>query len=332
MAIESFDNDPLFFQKKTKIKASDVDYKFNNIVNYLDSIIIPTLNDVVNEQFRGVNNPLLINSFLTNVGNGTLNWSFLTNDSFQQRGLSLNRLADTNDNTIVISDSNGKLNYLFSSVEQVGNILSTSGLFDNVEFQILTSSHLANRCVKGNHIIPASITPANLSDNSITIDDGTVTNIKFADNSLGAGALVTTNATDGLSLAKLHPTVRAVINGMVTSNMLPDNFISSTEYFRTVFFTNFPITFGNMYDYNRIFDFENIVYPLSKFANATANLVDSYEIRNLKAGSINGNRLHYLNSVTNTWTPNDADLILDGEIQPQHLDLATATLLDLVNL
>lgn len=78
MSIDQFTRDAAYFQtmrdRSMMINAEDLDFQFNNLVDYLNNKIVPIINNFIQEEFIGVNNPALAGACLLNIGDGNVRW------------------------------------------------------------------------------------------------------------------------------------------------------------------------------------------------------------------------------------------------------------------
>ena len=63
MSIDQFTRDAAYFQSRRDsdmlLNAEDMDFQFNNLVDYLNTKIVPMINNFIQGEFIGVNNPVL---------------------------------------------------------------------------------------------------------------------------------------------------------------------------------------------------------------------------------------------------------------------------------
>lgn len=328
MPINDFQRVPNYFNNKVKIKANEIDNQFNDIVDFINSSVLPVIYDLTYSQFTGVTNPVYQNSFLLNKGDGTTLWGFITIDCFQYNGISLSKIQTPPVNSILTSGIRGNYSYLSPTANNqvVRSVLNNSPIFGQI-----VGNCFEPRSILGRHIALGSLTPLNIVGGVINVQDNSLPAIKFTRNCVTNLNLETVdriiNPLGGIQFNTLVANVQAVFPTMITSNMIPDSYFNN--YFNTIFGganTYTPITAAN---YGRIFNLVNTGFGVNKFPQATSNLVNGFTLSNLKQNSINGNRLHYFNTTTNVWTPNDNNIIANGEIQPQHLTPELRVLLDL---
>jgi hypothetical protein len=330
MPIDPFYRATDYFSDKIKIKAGEIDSQFNNIVDFINGSIIPTIYNLTYNQFVGVINPVLQNAFLLNIGDGTTDWGFITIDCFEYNGISLIKIENPPDNSILTSDSDGDYYYLIPTAD---NQVLRSVLGDTPIFGQIVGNCFEDRVVLGTHIIAGSLGVNNIDQNIFAIQDKSIPAIKFTNNCVTNYNLQDAdpilNPLGGIEFVTLSAGVQAVFATQITSNMIPDNYFNNY----------FDIIFGgaNIYDpiltlaeYTRIMNIGGVIFSAAKLPVVTSNLIgQEITLNKIALNSINGNRLHYFNTTTNLWTPNDNDLIGNGQIQPIHLTPQLRALLDL---
>jgi len=74
MSIDQFTRDAAYFQSRRDsgmlLNAEDLDFQFNNLIDYLNTKIVPIINNFIQGEFIGVNNPALSDACLLNIGDG----------------------------------------------------------------------------------------------------------------------------------------------------------------------------------------------------------------------------------------------------------------------
>lgn len=200
MSIDQFTRDAAYFQSRRDsgmlLNAEDMDFQFNNLIDYLNTKIVPIINDFVQGQFIGVNNPVLANACLLNIGDGTTKWQKIDSNIFPDYSIPLSKFAAISPNCIVWAGNDGKFGYNVASNLNDGILFSRTNTTSvwrkvatgDIANKTLIGGHIALGAIKIEHlgqslrealfaapkvilnenIAEAQITEANLQDNSIT--------------------------------------------------------------------------------------------------------------------------------------------------------------------
>ena len=95
MVIDKFIRESANFQLKRDrgmgINAEDLDFEFNNIVNYINSTIVLNVNNLKNKELIGLIDPNLKNSCIQNVGDGTTKWNKFDSNNLDDDSIELNK-------------------------------------------------------------------------------------------------------------------------------------------------------------------------------------------------------------------------------------------------
>jgi hypothetical protein len=201
MSIDQFTRDAAYFQvmrdRSMMINAEDLDLQFNNMVDYLNTKIVPIINNFVQGQFIGVNNPALAGACLLNVGDGTTKWESVNSNIFPDYSIARAKfslvtpfsiIATTQNRNWVPLPSNLNDSILFSrnARSPVWRKVNTGDIADKT----LTGGHIALGAIKIEHlgdglrealfaaprmilnenIAEAQITEGNLQDNSLSAE------------------------------------------------------------------------------------------------------------------------------------------------------------------
>lgn len=325
MPISPFYREDNYFSQRTRIVSNEIDGQFNNIVNFLNTNILLTLNNLILEQFTGVKNIALQNAFLLNKGDKTTFWNFLSPECFQYKGLNLIKFSLPPFNSILTSDVSG--NYAYVSPTGNNQVLR-SVLGDVPQFGTLIADCFEDRCILGEHIANGTLTINNFGNN-FEFFINAIPGIKFGPNCIIAD-LIEDSYDDGtgdygILSDQLTPEVQAVFPSMITSNMMPPGYIK--DYFFDIF-GGANTYANNIGEYQRFLspDFFTTPapFPLEKCFPFDINYFDTNTLLpiNIALNSINGQRLQYLNTSgikPNFMDPNPNDLIMDGAIGPEHL-------------
>jgi len=202
MSIDQFTRDAAYFQSRRDsgmlLNAEDLDFQFNNLVDYLNARIVPIINTFIQAEFIGVNNASLAEACLLNIGDGNVKWTSINSNIFPDYSIPLSKFALVAPNCIVWAGNNGIFGYntasnlndgiLFSRFNatsvwrkvNTGDIADKTLIGSNIALGAVKIEHLgaelrevlfaAPRQILNEAIITASIKEENLQDNSITAE------------------------------------------------------------------------------------------------------------------------------------------------------------------
>lgn len=119
MSINQSTRDAAYFQtmrdRGMMINAEDLDFQFNNLVDYLNTKIVPTINSFIQEEFIGVNDANLSNACLLNVGDGTTKWQYINSNLFPDYSIPLSKFAAISPNCIIWAGNDKRFGYNVAS-------------------------------------------------------------------------------------------------------------------------------------------------------------------------------------------------------------------------
>lgn len=201
MSIDQFTRDAAYFQvmrdRSMMINAEDLDLQFNNIVDYLNTKIVPIINNFVQGQFIGVNNPDLAGACLLNIGDGNTKWQKINSNIFPNYSIPLSKFAGVTAFSVITTSSNGNWAALPSNLNDsilfsrnsrsstwrkvtTGDITNKTLIGDHIALGAIKIENLgqglreelfaAPRVILNENIAEAQITEANLQDNSLTAE------------------------------------------------------------------------------------------------------------------------------------------------------------------
>lgn len=201
MSIDQFTRDAAYFQvmrdRAMMINAEDLDLQFNNMVDYLNTKIVPIINDFVQGQFIGVNNPALAGAGLLNVGDGTTKWERINSNIFPDYSIPRAKFTPVTPFSVITTSSNGNWaalpsnlndNILFSRNARsatwrkvnTGDIADKTLIGGHIALGAIKIEHLgdglrqalfaAPRMILNENIAEAQIVENNLQDNSLTAE------------------------------------------------------------------------------------------------------------------------------------------------------------------
>lgn len=154
MSINQFTRDAAYFQtmrdRSMMINAEDLDFQFNNLVDYLNTKIVPVINNFAGGAFIGVNDPNLSGACLLNVGDGTTRWQHINSNIFPDYSIPLTKFTPIDPNCIVWAGSNRRFYYNAASNLNDGILFSRTNV-SNIWRKVNTGD-IANQTLIGGHI------------------------------------------------------------------------------------------------------------------------------------------------------------------------------------
>jgi hypothetical protein len=320
--------------RNEKMKAVDFDDQFALVADYLNTSVVPVINQLIAQKVPGSNNPADINKFFRNVGDGTVEWASIGNDAIQDFTLELRKLSRSNPGTILASGANRAFTEVTPTAE--GEVLiSQAGTLP--VWQKLRSANVEDRQITSEKIALATLTNDNFQNGILTTQllDNSVTADKIANKTLQTDkfqdGLVDENAMGNLLTEFTgvnQPNRRLYLWG----NVLPDNFITTRAYMS---FASVSIQGPNKLNSTHLAP--NFKIPASKLTIAglfsdginmrhfNNQIIASYQIAD---NSLNAS-YRLVHSPTGTLSRNINDLIADGAIEPRHLPPGYRTILGL---
>lgn len=166
MSIDQFTRDAAYFQvmrdRAMMINVEDLDLQFNNMVDYLNTKIVPIINDFVQGQFIGVNNPALAGAGLLNVGDGTTKWERINSNIFPDYSIPLSKFAPISPNCIVWAANDGRFGYNVASNLNDGILFSRNN--STSVWRKVNTGDIADKTLIGGHIVLGAIKIEHLGD------------------------------------------------------------------------------------------------------------------------------------------------------------------------
>lgn len=201
MSIDQFTRDAAYFQvmrdRVMMINAEDLDLQFNNMVDYLNTKIVPIINNFIAEEFIGINDLALAGSCLLNIGDGTTKWQLINSSIFPDYSIPLSKFTPVAPFSVITTSSNGNWeaipsnlndNILFSRNARsatwrkvnTGDIADKTLIGGHIALGAIKIEHLgdglrqalfaAPRMILNENIAKAQIVENNLQDNSLTAE------------------------------------------------------------------------------------------------------------------------------------------------------------------
>lgn len=164
MSINQFTRDAAYFQvmrdRAMMINAEDLDLQFNNMVDYLNTKIVPIINDFAGGQFIGVNNPALAGACLLNVGDGTTKWERINSNIFPDYSIPRTKFTPVTPFSIIATTQNRNWTPLPSNLNDT--ILFSRNALSPVWRKVNTGD-IADKTLTGSHIALGAIELEHLS-------------------------------------------------------------------------------------------------------------------------------------------------------------------------
>lgn len=201
MSIDQFTRDAAYFQtvrdRSMMINAEDLDFQFNNLVDYLNTKIVPIINTFIQAEFIGVNNAALAGACLLNIGDGNVKWDKINANIFPDYSIATAKFTPVTPFSIIATTQNRNWTSLPSNLNDsilfsrnarspvwrkvtTGDIADKTLIGGHIALGAIKIEHLgaglrealfaAPRVILNEAIAEAQITEANLQDNSITAE------------------------------------------------------------------------------------------------------------------------------------------------------------------
>ncbi len=166
MIIEQFTRDAAYFQtmrdRAMMINAEDLDFQFNNMVNYLNAKIIPIINDYEAEEFIGVDDLNLAGACLLNIGDGNVKWELINSNILPDYSIPLSKFAAIDPNCIIWAGNDGFFGYNVASNLNDGILFSRTNATS--VWRKVNTGDIANKTLIGGHIALGAIKIEHLGD------------------------------------------------------------------------------------------------------------------------------------------------------------------------
>jgi hypothetical protein len=153
MNIDRFTRDAAYFQSRRDsgmlLNAEDLDFQFNNLIDYLNNKIVPIINNFTDKEFIGVANPALENACLLNIGDGNTTWKKIDSNIFPDYSITKTKFTPVTAFSIIATTSN-------SNWAPVATRLNDSILFSrNTKSPLwrkVATGDIANKTLTSDHI------------------------------------------------------------------------------------------------------------------------------------------------------------------------------------
>ena len=224
--IKKFIRNENYFKNKLekenkKIAADDFDSQFNNISEYLNDIIKPAMDSLVDVVLKGVEGNA--GAFLHNIGDGTTDWQQINSDLIDDYSISFKKIAPIVTGSVLIAGADGNITEAAPTTDY--QVLLSRNL-DTPEWRKINTNDIANKTLTGRQF--GVLAMENFTDNqfitnivpnvikTINIKDLAITSDKIADASIT------------LKKIGIFTNLPVVINGLTDAN-IDDGAISSSK-------------------------------------------------------------------------------------------------------
>lgn len=222
MAIKLLKQNLEYFRySNNKIKSSEIDARFNDIVNYLNDEIIFKLNNLNDNIIIGSTIQVDINSILKSKPDVGYYWKKIDNNDFKNYSINFNKLNYSNIvNSIFISDSDGYIKQLRNS-DIVNHTIVKNNL--GVKFDKFNNNYIdPNSKITGDKIAFNTISEANLLNIVPDILDNTIINEYFKNNSIITSKII----NDSIVLNSFSNSVKELLTAKIWKSSIPSEFIN----------------------------------------------------------------------------------------------------------
>jgi hypothetical protein len=324
--INAFISDDTYFKKikdrQVPFKAINFDYQFSVFANYLNNIIKPALDNLINDMVAGSTAPNEVNTFLRNVGDGTTEWASVGGNAINDYSLQFTKLSRCNPSSILAAGNDRALNAI--TPQEVNQVLISR--VDNAPiWQKVTADNIQDRTITGAKVALGSLTNQNFQPDLLLTQliDDLVTGEKIVDRTINSSKIAD-GSIDEAILGNLRDTLIGTARDPIQlwGNTIPDGYITipiMSQYDAVINYTHLvndfriPINKWRLYDdpNERVFQYTVIADgAIASYQIAPESLNGSRLVSNL--GELHQPYIYYL--------PRDInDLIADGGIAPENL-------------
>lgn len=206
----------LLRNNKRIIESIDLDSQFASVIDYLNNVIVPAVNDMQEEALPGINDSA--NYFITNVGDGSVAFKSL-NEVIQSRTLALTKIEKTiSKGKVLVSNNVGNLGLVTNG--QYSNMALTYRNGNIPEYRFISTENIEDRAITYADIADRAIIKEHLHQEILDIIDAAVPNETVAQTLNITGS----NFTDlSITTDKFVPSTITTYDKLgVIPNNLPD--------------------------------------------------------------------------------------------------------------
>jgi hypothetical protein len=233
MSFSAFIRDTAYFQirrdQQMVMNAEDFDLQFNKIINYINTKIVPIVNNLGGNNIAGTNEPNTANTFLRNIGDGTTEWSPINNNAINDYSIAFSKIIRTPANaigSIFATGADRAFRLVVPTAENQTLIARNNNL---PAWQKLKAENFFDRTIDGTKIayqaiglehLSAQVTGRGVEDNAVLerhVADQVITSTQIVD-----GALVASKIKQDILDARKNN-----FNSVNFVNFIPDNAIEN---------------------------------------------------------------------------------------------------------
>lgn len=266
----------LLRNNKRTIESIDLDSQFASVIDYLNNIIVPAVNDMQAGALPGINGSP--NYFLTNVGDGSVTWNTL-NNVIVDHAIATNKLIKSVYSGAVLISNN--LGQLAITAPTNLNMVLTYRENNYPIYKFITTENIENRAITYADIADGTIQKENLSPTFINylnavVPLGTITGSQFGDFSITSDKIAEQTITTQRKLGYIpnilpnDPTGNSwwslrqhIKNGVITADKIRSDTIGSRHFNKVKCITKNKLA-ANIIDESWLLPSPNVKYlPIS---------------------------------------------------------------------
>lgn len=256
-----------FRYPNNKIKSSEIDTRFNDVVKYLNNEIIFNLNNINDNIIAGSIIQDDINSILKSKSDAGYYWKKIDNDDFLDNSININKLNyKTVTGSIFRSDSNGNIELITNQNIGINTIVC---YYNDIRFDKITNQQISSITkITGNKIKYNSINANNLINIIPTISNNIIIGNYFKEKVITVNKIV----DNSLKLESFTSDSYNKLRNCIWKEIIPINFIDlnstgNRDVILKIWSKDFLI--------NNAF---NIDFPLGKYRNTNLKKGINYDI------------------------------------------------------
>jgi hypothetical protein len=294
----------LLRNNKRIIESFDLDSGFASVIDYLNDVIVPAVNDMQAGALPGINGS--VNYFLTNVGDGSVTFNTLDR-VIPDKTLAFTKIEKAIANgKVLVSNHVGHLD--LASGPTHGNMVLTYRNGDVPEYRFISTENIEDRAITYADIADGAINKEHLSPTftnylNAVVPLGTISGNQLGDFSITldkiAAKTITTSAKLGYipNILPSNPSGNSwwslrqhIKNGVITANKIRSDTIGSRHFNRVKCITQNKLA-ANIVDESWL-----LPSPNSKYVPIAA---DNYFTNSMIAPDFKINRAMLLKSIPN---------------------------------
>lgn len=274
MAIKLLKQNLEYFKSSNNIiKSSEIDTRFNDIVNYLNTEIIFNLNKLNNNVIIGSLIQSDINSILKSNSDIGYLWKKINNDDFSSNVIDIRKLNyKITSNSIFISSYNGNVQLVENQ-----NTLNNIAICNNqgVKFDRIDSNYIdPSTKITGNKIKYNSITLNNLRNIIPTVSNNSIIGSYFKQQVITTEKII----NNSITLNSFNSRMQDLLTNYIWGDIIPKNFINLNS-------TGIRYNIINKWDRNFLVKMFDHVLPISHASNNRVIIpiekFDKFRVKNI---------------------------------------------------